>query len=63
MDDLDRDELVTGELEHGEVSQVGLRDLAHDLIADGGVEGERPVEIGDTETEVQGPHRVASWGR
>jgi len=28
VDDLDRDELVTRELEHGEVPQVGVRDLA-----------------------------------
>jgi len=51
VDDLDSDVLVTRKLEHGEVPQVGLRDLAHDHVAHVSVEGERTVEIGDAEAE------------
>ncbi|HEX2699719.1 MAG TPA: hypothetical protein VHM89_05885 [Acidimicrobiales bacterium] len=57
MDELDGYELVARELDHGEVPQVGFRYLAHDLVSQARVEGERAIAIGDTEADMQGPHR------
>jgi len=41
VDELDGDELIAGKLQHGEVADAGLRDLADDLVTHGCIEGER----------------------
>jgi hypothetical protein len=63
VDEFDGDELVAREFEHGQVAQRGLADGADDLVADGGIERERSVEIGDTQAKMQRPHRFPSLGR
>src|SRR6266536_2863087 len=63
VDEFDGDELVPGQLEHGQVAQGGFGDAADDLVADGGIERERSVEIGDTQAEMQRPHRCPPCGR
>src|SRR5258708_13271714 len=63
VDEFDGDKLVPGQLEHGQVAQGGLGDAADDLVADGGIERQRPAGIGDTQAEVQRPHRFPSPGR
>ena len=37
VDEFDGDELVPGQLEHGQVAQGGLGGAADDLVADGGI--------------------------
>ena len=37
VDEFDGDELVPGQLEHGQVAQGGPGDAADDLVADGGI--------------------------
>jgi hypothetical protein len=56
VDEFDGDELVAGEFEHCQLAQGGFGDAADDLVADGAIERERSVEIGDTQAEVQRPH-------
>src|SRR5580698_6556208 len=63
VDEFDGGELVPGQLEHGQVAQGGLGDAADDLVADGRIERQRSVKIGDTQAEVQRPHRFPSLGR
>src|SRR3954451_9743255 len=63
VDEFDGDELVVRKFDHGQVPHARLRDIAHDLVTHGGVERERLLEIGDPKAEVQGPHRLPSWGR
>jgi hypothetical protein len=55
--------VVAGELEHGEVADVGVRHFAHDLVADRSVGRERAIEVGDAQAEVKGSHGVSSLGR
>src|SRR4029453_10469300 len=45
------------------VPERGLRDAPDHLVTDGCVERERPLEIGHTKAEVQGPHRPPSLVR
>jgi len=58
VDELDGDEVVAGQLEHGQVPDPGLGDGADHLVADGRVERDRPLPIGHPEADVQGPHPV-----
>src|SRR5215469_17907850 len=60
--EFDGDELVPGQLEHGQVAQGGFGNAADDLITDGGIERQGSVEIGDTQAEVQRPHRAGPAG-
>jgi hypothetical protein len=56
VDQLDGDELIVGEFEHGQVALPGLGDAADNLVADARVEGERPLGIAHAKAEMQGPH-------
>jgi hypothetical protein len=59
VEELDGDELVAGELEHGQMAQGGLGHAADDLVADRAVEREGSVAIGHVQVEVQRPHRFS----
>jgi hypothetical protein len=63
VDQLDGDEVVVGEFEHGQVPERGLGDAPDHLVAHRGVEPERPPQIGHTQADVQGPHRFPSVAR
>jgi hypothetical protein len=53
---LDGDELVAGQLEHDQPLDRRLGHPADDLVADGGAERRRPIEIGHPQSGVQGSH-------
>ena len=76
VDELEGDELVAGELQHRQGAELGAGHLAEHLVAEGGVERDRPLEVGDPQADVQRPRdspcrvgprearsRVATGGR
>src|SRR3954469_5268129 len=56
VDELEGHELVPRKLQHGEAAERGLRHVSEDLVTQPGVEGERPLQVGDAEADVQRPH-------
>src|SRR3954447_8919648 len=56
VDELEGHELVPRELQHGEAVERGLPHVSEELHTQPGVEGERPLQVGDAEADVQRPH-------
>jgi hypothetical protein len=47
VNQLDGDELIPRELDHGQMPDIGVRDLADNFISERGIERERAIQVGD----------------
>ena len=56
VDQLEADEGIVRQLEHGQAAELCLGNTAQRGVTERGVEGERPFQIGDPEPEVQHAH-------
>ena len=60
VDELEGHELVAGELQHRQGCRARSQAPSEHLVAEGGVERERTLQVGDPQADVQGPHRRPS---
>jgi hypothetical protein len=56
VDELEADEGIVRQLEHGQAAELCLGNTAELGVTERGVEGERLIQIGDPEPEVQHAH-------